>query len=144
MNGIKQALKEYEKVLNERDRYKRTIGKYLDIANEAESIKKDLLILSTRLDNIAKGLDPMRTINNRVTKNTNMKSYINEVYDKMKTGTQITMPLLEGLYPNLEEKKQRYIITRLKTYPSVKTRKAGKQVRLYYFTTSGIDVEEGV
>jgi hypothetical protein len=123
--------KQFDELMQQNERLEWIKKKYVEHAKEIIDIKQDLISLIERLDKVAHEIDPVLGGTFEKRKNIKIKEIINELYDKMKNGVQVTRLLVHSTYPDLIDKQGNYIMEALKKLPGIKQAKDGRALRLY-------------
>lgn len=95
-------------------------------------IANKLRELSQNMQDIAQMLDPKFDLQVGRRKRADHGDKIDELFDKLKSGTQVTMALIQGSYQDLQFHQAYHILKVLQKMPGVHTAKDGQKVRLFY------------
>jgi len=114
---------QFDSMIKENNRLNIIKTNYIQYAVTLKSMGETLIRL-------AKEIDPIQTISGRKSK-VSKKEYIQEFYNLLLSGTQITRKLIETTYSQLNEKEVNYILTAIKHLPRVERVKDGQCIRLF-------------
>jgi hypothetical protein len=128
MNEFK---KEFDALVEQNNRMQWLKEKYIEHAKDLIEISQDAKKLAENIENIARKIDPDMGHSFVKDKRIKMKEYIDEIYNIMKSGTQITSDFICKTYPVLNTKQVNYVTEVLKKLPSVNKVKDGRTLRLY-------------
>lgn len=128
---LKELKKELDNVLEENNKvkYNKTLHEKYAQQLEENALKLENIIKEIR--NISYNLNPTISIKIRSQNKINFKLILNDLYENLKQGTQITIELIQKSNPDLEQKHCYYLYDRLKKFPSVKITKDGTKSRLF-------------
>ena len=118
------TIKELQDIATKIEKYEDVHKRYVEIAKELNEMGERILAFSRQID-------PVSVVGTRAKNNLNLKSYMNEMYDKMRAGTQVTAELLENTYPDCNKKQIAYLITLLGKLKGVDKARDGIRVRLF-------------
>ena len=123
--------KEIDKVVDENKKLAHIKENYIEIATEVNSIAKSMKTLSEKLLSLSIKIDPVRSIKVRSSTNTKLKTTVADLYNKLQSGTDLTIAKVSMLYGELNENQVSYIMRKISTMSNVtKTKDKGK-LRLF-------------
>lgn len=108
------------------------MGQKFEIMRTAYNQTSDrLMSISQELTEMAKGINPLIQTKTRSDVRIPRKEIVNELYELMSKGTQITKELVEKAYPNMNQDAIGNTMYALSKMPNVVKAKDGQKVRLF-------------
>lgn len=128
---LEEVFMQFREIAEQNSRMKAVIGNYIETANALTQVSTMLKDASETLKHIAYTLDPQTQKSVQRARQSSNKPYYEELYNLLKSGTQITTKFMETTYPDMDVIKIKNIFTAVRKMPNVKVRKDGRTAVLY-------------
>ena len=135
--SLKEFQTQLKEVVEENEKLSNMKGRYVEYAQKLLEVGKNLRTIADELNNLSKEIDPVLTVRKRrkVLKKRKGKKILNELFDILMAGTNITMDFVTRTYTEINAKQAYYLLLKLSKLPGVQSTKDKGKLRLFYHRT---------
>lgn len=119
-----------DELLKQIEDLRRKSSKYDSLMSRSREFADKLKQAAELLQEVAKELDPVSAIKTNERSNINYTEIVNELYEKMQAGVNVSTDLIINAY-QIPQANASYILNKLKSMPNVDTRREGNRVYVY-------------